>query len=337
MAASLSMSFVILILTILTPSFSANHNNPLNYWKSSYPTIPIPSIISQHVPQMADNEINTLVSLIQNNALSSNLTYFCKKAALVCSHSELKANPIEGSGKCYGAYIGKSLSPESVKTISQGIFFRESVLKDGATFDMGDLAQDTSPAKSFLPYSIASLLTLKQSQVLFRDTDVRDMMTVTVSMCNSYIPQETRKCINSVKELVDFPAAIFGDRRLKMLNPKSNAGSQTTVLLKNTRPLLHENPKAKFVSCHELFFPYIVMYCHATSKVQVYEADLVHPETHEKMNDGMIAVCHRDTSYWDPKHVSFSALKVRPGETEICHWMSTANLAWVHLDDTLVG
>ncbi|KAL5703109.1 hypothetical protein ACHQM5_028243 [Ranunculus cassubicifolius] len=339
-AMLISFIFFTLTLTFFTTPLLANHENVLRYWKSSYPNIPIPSVISQSISKMKPNDIDTVVSLIKKQALSSKLPYFCETASLVCFHNV--------ATKCIGYYSGpnprptrKTLPhsdmsplPENNK-LYRGIFFRESVLKNGAKFDMGNLEVDLSPAKAFLPYSIASLLTPKQAQVLFSKTDIAHMMDNTISMCNSFMPGETRKCVSSVRDIIDFPAEIFGDRRLKMLNPKSNVGSQKTVLLKNIRPVLHENPKAKFVSCHEVFFPYILMYCHATSSVQVYEADLVHPETQEKVNDGMFAICHRDTSHWDPKHVSFSELKVGPGETEVCHWISTANLAWVHLDDTI--
>ncbi|KAL5703108.1 hypothetical protein ACHQM5_028242 [Ranunculus cassubicifolius] len=350
MTLSLLISFIFFTLTFtfFTTPLLANHENVLRYWKSSYPNIPIPSVISQSISKMKPNDIDMVVSLIKKQALSSNLPYFCETASLVCFHNV--------ATKCIGYYDSGPTKPPATKTPShdmsplpqnnklylpannklyRGIFFRESVLKNGAKFDMGNLEVDLSPAKAFLPYPIASLLTPKQAQVLFSKTDIAHMMDNTISMCNSFMPGETRKCVSSVREIVNFPAEIFRDRRLKMLNPKSNAGSQKTVLLKNIRPVLRENPKAKFVSCHEVFFPYKLMYCHATSSVQVYEADLVHPETQEMVNDGMFAVCHRDTSHWDPKHVSFSELKVGPGETEVCHWISTANLAWVHLDDTI--
>lgn len=342
MTASMFILSFLFTLTLVTTPYASNNDQVINYWKSFYPATPIPSLISQHISQMGDGEIKVLTNLIKRKALPSHFSFFCNTANLICSKDEIMASignvdAAAGSGKCYGAYVGSNNPSISMHKILPGIFFRESVLKNGALFDMGELEREISPAKTYLPDSIASLLTLEASQVLFKNTTVKDMMSLTVGMCNSYIPQETRKCVSSVEALVRFPVEIFRDKRLKMLNPKSNAGSHTRVMLENIRPLLQENPRAKLVSCHELFFPYLVMYCHATSSVQLYEVDLVHPKTKELINDGMVAICHRDTSYWDPNHVSFRTLKTHAGDGEICHWMSTANLAWVHLDDTLAG
>ncbi|KAL5719517.1 hypothetical protein ACHQM5_012281 [Ranunculus cassubicifolius] len=153
-------------------------------------------------------------------------------------------------------------------------------------------------------------------------------------MCNSH---KIMKCPSSVEGLVEFSAEVFPDKRLKVLYQKTADGERTTVLLENIRPLLHENPDNKFMACHELFFPYTIMYCHATSNVQVYQVDLVDPKTLKTINDGSVAVCHRNTSTWSPNHISMIELGTRPGEGSICHWLTTDAIAFVHLDDTLAG
>ncbi|KAL2460149.1 Uncharacterized protein Adt_43569 [Abeliophyllum distichum] len=41
------------------------------------------------------------------------------------------------------------------------------------------------------------------------------------------------------------------------------------------------------------------------------------------------AICHMDTSNWDPEHVSFRVLKTQPGASPVCHFFPADNLIWI--------
>ncbi|GLT50699.1 hypothetical protein SLA2020_241660 [Shorea laevis] len=41
------------------------------------------------------------------------------------------------------------------------------------------------------------------------------------------------------------------------------------------------------------------------------------------------AVCHKDTSAWNPKHSAFQVLKVKPGSVPICHFLAKETNVWV--------
>ncbi|GAU21095.1 hypothetical protein TSUD_10120 [Trifolium subterraneum] len=43
----------------------------------------------------------------------------------------------------------------------------------------------------------------------------------------------------------------------------------------------------------------------------------------------VVAVCHNDTSQWNPKHISFQILKVQPGTDPICHFVTQEHVVWV--------
>ncbi|KAI3917392.1 hypothetical protein MKW98_027311 [Papaver atlanticum] len=78
------------------------------------------------------------------------------------------------------------------------------------------------------------------------------------------------------------------------------------------------------VPCHSLPYPYAVFYCHATP-AQAYVVPLVGADgTKIKAT----AVCHKDTSKWDPGHVVFQVLKVKPGTVPVCHFFTVDNMVW---------
>ena len=66
--------------------------------------------------------------------------------------------------------------------------------------------------------------------------------------------------------------------------------------------------------------------CHSLDKTAVYKVPLVGKDgTKAKA----LAVCHKDTSAWNPKHMAFRGLKVKPGAVPICHFLMRENLVWV--------
>ena len=41
-----------------------------------------------------------------------------------------------------------------------------------------------------------------------------------------------------------------------------------------------------------------------------------------------VAVCHADTSGWNPKHVAFQVLNVKPGTVPVCHFLPQDHVVW---------
>ncbi|KAD5508205.1 hypothetical protein E3N88_15908 [Mikania micrantha] len=42
-----------------------------------------------------------------------------------------------------------------------------------------------------------------------------------------------------------------------------------------------------------------------------------------------VAVCHTDTGKWNPKHLAFRVLNVKPGTTPVCHFLPEDHVVWV--------
>ena len=83
----------------------------------------------------------------------------------------------------------------------------------------------------------------------------------------------------------------------------------------------------RIVGCHPLPYPYAVFYCHSQeSDNKLFKVSLMG-------DDGgrveAIAMCHMDTSQWNPDHVAFLVLKTEPGKSSVCHFFPADNLVWI--------
>ncbi|GKV16585.1 hypothetical protein SLEP1_g27207 [Rubroshorea leprosula] len=62
--------------------------------------------------------------------------------------------------------------------------------------------------------------------------------------------------------------------------------------------------------CHKLEFPSAMFLCHSFDKIDVYKVPWIgSDDTKAKV----IAICHKDTSTWNPLYFAFQNLKVKPG------------------------
>ncbi|KAF3780988.1 hypothetical protein EJ110_NYTH37874 [Nymphaea thermarum] len=82
---------------------------------------------------------------------------------------------------------------------------------------------------------------------------------------------------------------------------------------------------SKVVTCHHVTFPYAVFYCHNYEGTKAYMVPLI-ADDGSRVN--AIAMCHFDTSKWNPGHASFRVLGVKQGTVPICHFI-LKYLAWV--------
>ncbi|KAI3446091.1 hypothetical protein Pfo_002756 [Paulownia fortunei] len=143
------------------------------------------------------------------------------------------------------------------------------------------------------------------------------------------IKGETKFCATSLEFMLDSIREIFG--------PNSHFKDLTTNYLNEPiSPLqnytIFEPPveisAQKIVACHTLPYPYAVFYCHSqASDNMLYKVMLAG-------DDGggveATAICHMDTSRWDPDHVAFRVLKTVPGASPVCHFFRRITLFGFH-------
>ncbi|XP_031264160.1 BURP domain protein USPL1-like [Pistacia vera] len=179
-----------------------------------------------------------------------------------------------------------------------------------------------------IPFSSQKLPYLLELFSFSKDSPQAKAMEYTLEHCEREpIKGETRFCATSLESMLDSARGFFGlDTNFKIL---------TTSSLTKLTPLQNytilEVPQEifapKFIACHSLPYLYAVFYCHGQeSKNRLFQISLG-GENGEKVE--AVAVCHMDTSLWDADHVSFRVLKIKPGDSPVCHFFPLDNLVWV--------
>ncbi|KAL3814146.1 hypothetical protein ACJIZ3_015414 [Penstemon smallii] len=154
-------------------------------------------------------------------------------------------------------------------------------------------------------------------------------METTLNHCEfPPIKGESKFCATSLEFMLDSISNIFGlNSRFKVLT--TNYVTESISPLQNYT--IYEPPieisAKKIVACHTLPYPYAVFYCHGqVSDNMLYKVML------DGDDGGRVeatAMCHMDTSQWDPDHVAFRVLKTTPGASPVCHFFPADNLVWI--------
>uniref|UniRef100_A0A7N0SZM5 BURP domain-containing protein n=1 Tax=Kalanchoe fedtschenkoi TaxID=63787 RepID=A0A7N0SZM5_KALFE len=179
--------------------------------------------------------------------------------------------------------------------------------------------------------------------IFFKLSDLRLGQTMAV-----YFPKRDSKASPEFLPKQDADAVPFSSADLQRLlslfnfSPASPQAEATRIKVLTTTHLktsktrfqnytINENPEevhaSRVVSCHTMPYPYAVYYCHSLkSGNKVFRVSLL------GQNGDLVkavGVCHLDTSQWNPDHVLFRVLNVKPGESPVCHFVPADNLIWV--------
>ncbi|KAL1209505.1 Polygalacturonase 1 beta-like protein 3 [Cardamine amara subsp. amara] len=232
------------------------------------------------------------------------------------------------------AYAQKNDGETVNKLVVPGLFFRESMLKEGTVVSLPEM-KDVMPERSFLPRSIVSKLPFSVSKIgeikeIFHageNSMMEDIITNAVTECERP-PSigEMKQCVGAAEDMIDFATKVLG-RSVVLRTTENAAGSKGRVVIGK----VNGGKITKSVSCHQSLYPYLLYYCHSVPKVRVYEVDLLESNSKTKINHG-IAICHFDTSSWSPNHMAFIALGSKPGRIEVCHWMFENEMNWTVAD-----
>ncbi|KAK8567687.1 hypothetical protein V6N13_105643 [Hibiscus sabdariffa] len=223
------------------------------------------------------------------------------------------------------------------KWVEPGKFFRENMLKQGTVMPMPDI-KDKLPPRSFLPRIILYNLPFSSSKIgelkrIFHAGDNSSLENIMLDALNECerapSPGETKRCVGSAEDLLDFASSVLGPNVVVKTTENVN-GSKTNITIGAIRKI-NGGRVTKSVSCHQSLYPYLLYYCHSVPKVRVYEADILDPNSMEKINNG-VAICHLDTSAWSPGHGAFLALDSGPGQIEVCHWIFENDMTWTIAD-----
>ncbi|GAU21088.1 hypothetical protein TSUD_10050 [Trifolium subterraneum] len=280
--------------------------SPQLYWKSMLPNTPMPKSITNLLPPAGYRSEGKSTWVDASNCYFSLLTY--KHAA---SETQLhdKSNValflLEND-----LHYGKKLNMQFTKTTSNN---------NGTKFLPKEVADS-------IPFSSNKMENILDKFSIKKGSNEYEIVKNTINDCEEKgIKGEVKLCVTSLESMVDFATSKLGNNveAISTEVEKESSKLQQYVIVKGVKKLGEKN---KAIVCHKEHYPYAVFYCHKTNTTEVYSVPL---EGVEGNRVKAVAVCHTDTSEWNPKHISFQVLKVQPGSIPICHFVPQDHVVWV--------
>ncbi|XP_027183487.1 BURP domain-containing protein 3-like [Coffea eugenioides] len=189
----------------------------------------------------------------------------------------------------------------------------------------------TSLGATFLPRQVAESIPFssnKMTEILNKfsvkpNSQEAEVMKNTIKECEKPgIQGEEKFCATSLEAMVDFTTSKLG----KNVQAISTNSEKDTPLQKYTITGVKKMTNDKAVVCHQQNYAYAVFYCHKTQATRAYTLSLVGADgTKVKA----VAVCHEDTTKWNPKHLAFKVLQIKPGQVPVCHFLPEDHVVWV--------
>ncbi|WCJ29806.1 BURP domain-containing protein [Euphorbia peplus] len=221
----------------------------------------------------------------------------------------------------------------------------EDQLHDNPNVALFFLEKDLSPSKSmnlqftqssdsvaFLPRQVANSIPFSSNKLpeIYSEFSVNpesteaEMMKTTINECEMPgIKGEKKHCATSLESMIDFTTSILGKNVQAISTEVENqTPKQKYVITAGTKKMTGD----KSVVCHKQNYAYAVFYCHATKTTKAYTVTL---EGADGSKAKAVAVCHTDTSAWNPKHLAFQVLKVKPGTVPVCHFLPKDHIVWI--------
>jgi hypothetical protein len=207
-------------------------------------------------------------------------------------------------------YYGKKLNMQFTKTTSNN---------DGTKFLPKEVADS-------IPFSSNKMENILDKFSIKKESKEYEIVKHTINECEvKGIKGEEKLCVTSLESMVDFTISKLG-KNVEVVSTemkKESSELQEYVIEKGVKKLGDKN---KTIVCHKENYPYAVFYCHKTDTINTYFVPL---EDVDGNRVKAIAVCHTDTSQWNPKHVAFQVLKVQPGTVPICHFVPQDHVVWI--------
>lgn len=210
------------------------------------------------------------------------------------------------------------------------LFFLEKDMYPGTKLNL-HFTTSSNQAK-FFPRQVADSIPFSSNKVddIFNkfsvkpETDEAQEIKNTINECEEVgIKGEEKYCATSLESMVDFTTSKLG-KNVEVVSTEvdKETGMQKYTIAPGVKKLAGD----KAVVCHKQNYPYAVFYCHKTETTKAYSVPL---EGEDRTRLKAVAVCHTDTSQWNPKHLAFQVLKVKPGTVPVCHFLPEDHVVWV--------
>eukprot|EP01018_Ginkgo_biloba_P034253 Gb_24161 [translate_table: standard] len=337
-----ALLFLMLMMPLMKEvcSQSVNREPTSTFWHKTLPFLSVPPEIQARFSPLQTKETALFLGYIKRGSLPSHSVEFCKAAGLVC-----KSRKGEVIARNHGTFYSQHLRWSNVNGAIKNVpntyfnsdyksseFFRVKKLVKGGKMKIAGITNHVWK-RPFLPRDLSSQLPFSTKQLpelltllkIDSTSSMAQMMASTLDECEALRKNEKKKCATSVEDMVDYATQLLGPQLsiVETTGPAKLAEGKTVTLVDVS---LRSSEEDEAMGCHDIPFPYSVYYCHSIPKTKSYQV------TWKGANNELVraaAVCHMDTTDFDPAHPSFALLNTKPGEGEICHWLYNGNFIWV--------
>ena len=128
--------------------------------------------------------------------------------------------------------------------------------------------------------------------------------------------------------MIDFLTSKVGTNNVNSLAMNVAKGQQYTI----TGFPFRSKSGSKSVACHRQTYAYAVYYCHETEHTTTARVSLM---GEDGCRGEGVAVCHTDMSAWNPEHLAFKVLNIKPGGAPVCHFIPNDHIVWLAANQLL--
>ncbi|CAL4981685.1 unnamed protein product [Urochloa decumbens] len=289
------------------------------YWQSVFPNRPIPSSLLDHLSAPSGNKMKDMEKEHYWSVYSDRLT--------------------EGDAKIFHNWAHriaseKLLYPETVFTAGSKInLYIDRAVALHSPYLHRDIADSIPMSTKNFTDIIAMFAPVSPSMA-------RDMWS-TLSSCEHprEVAGEQKACTTSLESMKGFSALALGTGDLRAFStsldvPEEGISSPSqryeVAAVRAITPRVATNT----VTCHSMSFPVALFYCHAVNPTRIYEVTLKReggdsiPESRTPAMVQALAVCHVNTSGFDPTLRYWVKLGLKPGEASVCHFLTRGDVLW---------
>ncbi|CAL5328099.1 unnamed protein product [Camellia sinensis] len=210
-------------------------------------------------------------------------------------------------------------------------FFLEKDIKQGTKMKLNLSTITQTNGVTFLLRQVAQMIPFSSNKFreilnrcLIKPNSVEaEIIKETIKCCErSSFQGEQKYCATSLESMIDFCTSMFG-KNIQAFSTELEKSQEYRISgFKKIGRGGRDGP----VVCHKLNYPYAVFYCHIICSTETYMLSL---EGADGTKAKGAVVCHKNTSAWNPKHLAFQILKVKPGTVPICHALRQDNIVWL--------
>ncbi|XP_028802270.1 BURP domain protein RD22 [Neltuma alba] len=308
------------------------------YWLSKLPTTPMPKAITNLLHSELKEDKSTSVdvgnggvNVDAGNAGGGGTNVDVGKGGVNVNAGH-KGKPVYVDVGNPFQYLYAATETQLHHDPNTALFFLEKDMYAGKELSL-HFTKTTQNSVKFLPQQVAKRIPFSSSKIpeIFSKLSVKpgslkaQTLKNTIKECEEPgIRGEEKYCATSLESMVEFTTTRLG----KDLWALSTEVDKETHMQKYIMTVgVRKMRGLKAIVCHLTKYPYAVFYCHKTETTRAYYVPLQSKDGGSKVK--AVAICHKDTSQWNPKHLAFQVLNVKPGTVPVCHFLPEDHLVWI--------